>query len=547
MKRRSVMKGLVSAGITSLYFSRASKASLLSRNTSLPAAAGPFEPTWQSLTQYEVPAWFRDAKFGMWAHWGPQCMGEDGDWYARRLYFEGDRAYIKHCGKFGHPSKVGFKDVIHQWKAEKWEPEELVAFYKGAGARYFMALANHHDNFDLYESSYQPWNSTKIGPQKDIARGWADAASKQGLPLGLSVHASHAWSWNEPSQRSDKQGHYAGIPYDGKLRAEDGKGTWWEGLDPQELYAQNHPLSENSEDNMMIHRQWNWGNGVFPPSQAYCEKFYKRTIELVDKYRPEVLYFDDTALPLCQINDYGLRIAAHVYNTSISRHGNLQAVICAKILDEMQRKCMVWDVERGHSNKIEPLPWQTDTCLGDWFYSRDIYENSKYKSAQTVIHMLADIVSKNGNLLLNVPVLANGTIDEKERSIVDEIAKWMHINGEAIYSTRPWKQYGEGPAMQSAAPLRAQGFNEGQVYGPADIRFTKKDKVLYSIVLGWPPERQILIKSLPAKEGKVERIGILGGNGRLHFEQTSAGLKVELPSAPSCKEAFALRIEGAIA
>lgn len=546
MKRRTVIKGLASAGLASSYLSAASKASLLSSITSSPASAGPFRPTWDSLTHYEVPTWFRDAKFGLWAHWGPQSMGEDGDWYARRLYFEGDKAYNDHCRRFGHPSKVGFKDVINLWKAEKWKPEELVAFYKGAGARYFMALANHHDNFDLYESTYQSWNSTKIGPRKDIARAWARAASKNGLPLGLSVHASHAWSWYEPSQRSDKQGANAGIPYDGKLKAEDGKGAWWEGMDPQELYAQNHPLSANSENNLMIHRQWDWGNGVFPPSNAYCEKFYKRTVELIDKYQPEILYFDDTALPLSQISDVGLKIAAHMYNTSVSRYGNLRAVICAKILDETQRKCMVWDVERGQSNKIEPLPWQTDTCLGDWFYSRDIYESSKYKSAQSVIQMLADIVSKNGNLLLNVPVRADGTIDEKERSIVEEIGDWMRANGEAIYSTRPWKQYGEGPAMESATPLRAQGFNEGQVYGPKDIRFTQKGKVLYSIVLGWPEDRQVLIKSLPDRQGKAERVGILGANERLHFEQTATGLKVDLPLTPVRKEAFVLKIEGVI-
>jgi alpha-L-fucosidase len=547
MKRRTVIKGLASAGMTSLCLAKSSNASLLNSIPGSPVLAGSFQPTWQSLMQYATPKWFRDAKFGMWAHWGPQSMGEDGDWYARRLYFEGDRAYVKHCQRFGHPSKVGFKDVIHLWKAEKWDPEELVSFYKRAGARYFMALANHHDNFDLYDSTYQPWNSTKIGPKKDIARGWANAASKHGLPLGLSVHASHAWSWFEPSQRADKQGPLVGVPYDGKLKAEDGKGAWWEGLDSQELYAQNHPLSKNSDNNQMIHQQWNWGNGVFPPSQAYCEKFYKRTIELVDKYQPEVLYFDDTALPFCQINDVGLKIAAHMYNASTSRHGELRAVICAKILDEMQRKCMVWDVERGSSNKIEPLPWQTDTCLGDWFYSNEIYERGRYKSAQTVIHMLADIVSKNGNLMLNVPVRADGTIDEKERAIVETIGAWMLVNGEAIYGTRPWNQLGEGPAMQSAAPLRAQGFNEGRVYGPADIRFTQKGKVLYAIVLGWPTEKQILVKSLPDGNSRVERVGILGGVERLNFEQSAAGLKVYLPAAPPCKEAFALKIDGVVA
>ncbi len=345
MDRRTLLKAMT-AGLGSFCLPKFSGAALLESPAGERTAIGPFQPAWDSLAHYVVPNWFRDAKFGIWAHWGPQCQPEQGDWYARRMYIEGDSAYKFHCEKYGHPSKFGFKDVINQWKAEKWDPEELLALYKKAGARYFMALANHHDNLDLYDSTYQSWNSTKVGPKKDIARGWAKAAAKQGLPLGLSVHAAHAWSWFETAQRADKQGPDAGALYDGKLTAADGKGKWWDGLDPQELYAQNHPLSQNSEDNMTIHRQWDWGNGVCPPSDAYCQKFYKRTIELIDKYEPELVYFDDTALPLWPASDVGLKIAAHMYNSSIKKHGELRAVIFGKILDEQQRKCMVAKVQR---------------------------------------------------------------------------------------------------------------------------------------------------------------------------------------------------------
>jgi alpha-L-fucosidase len=549
MNRRTILKDMAAAGLSILSLSKLEGTPLLNSSASARIAAGSFQPTWDSLAQFVVPAWFRDAKFGMWAHWGPQCQPEHGDWYARLMYCEGTDAYKYHCQKYGHPSKFGFKDVIHEWKAENWDPEELLALYKRAGARYFMALANHHDNLDLYESTYQSWNSTRVGPKKDIARGWAKAAAKQNLPLGLSVHASHAWSWYETAQRSDKQGPNAGVPYDGKLTAADGAGKWWEGLDPQELYAQNHPLSKDSEDDRAIHKQWAWGNGVCPPSDAYCEKFYKRTIELVDKYEPELLYFDDTALPFWPINDIGLRIAAHMYNRSIGKHAELRAVLFGKILNEQQRKCMVWDVERGQSNQIEPLPWQTDTCIGQWHYDRRVYEKDGYKSAKTVIHMLADIVSKNGNLLLNIPVRGDGTIDEKERVVVEGIAAWMQVNSEAIYSTRPWKQLGEGPAIESAAPLKAQGFNEGsgKPFGPEDLRFTTKGKTLYAIVLGWPEAKQSLIKSLSAKERKVTSVSMLGHHGQLRFQQTAAGLNVHLPAEPPCKEAFVLKIEGTIA
>ena len=537
---------MAAAGLGSLCSSKLDAIALQSPTSNRMGAR--FQPTWDSLAEYVVPTWFRDAKFGMWAHWGPQCQPERGDWYARRMYIEGDDAYTYHYQKYGHPSKFGFKDVIHEWKAEKWDPETLVALYKKAGARYFMALANHHDNFDLFDSTYQPWNSTKVGPRKDIARGWANAAAKQGLPLGLSVHAAHAWSWYETAQRSDKQGPFAGVPYDGKLTPAEGKGKWWQGLDPQELYAQNHPLSLKSEDNKMIHRQWDWGNGVCPPSEAYCEKFFKRTIELIDKYEPELLYFDDTGLPFSQINDVGLQIAAHMYNSNIRRHGDLRAVIFGKILNEQQRRCMVWDIERGQSNQIEELPWQSDTCIGEWHYDRRIYDENRYKSPKTVIHRLADIVSKNGNLLLNIPVRGDGTIDEKEMAVVESITSWMKVNSEAIYGTRPWKKCGEGPALEAAAPLQAQGFNEGKGKGfdPEDIRFTTKGNTLYAIVLGWPESRQSLIKSVSAKDGKVTSVTMMGHHGQLSFQQTAAGLNVQLPAEPPCQEAFVLKIEGSV-
>ncbi|MBO0356458.1 alpha-L-fucosidase [Hymenobacter sp. BT186] len=514
-------------------------------------AAGRFQPTWDSLAHYQTPDWYRDAKFGLWAHWGPQCQPERGDWYARGMYQEGSDQYKYHVEKYGHPSKFGFKDVINEWKAEEWNPDELLALYKKAGAKYFVALANHHDNFDLYDSRHQPWNSTRLGPKKDLVGGWAKAAKKQGLRFGVSVHAAHTWSWLETAQRADKAGLLAGVPYDGHVTTADGQGTWWQGYDPQALYAQNHPLSENSQDNGMIHRQWDWGNGVTPPSKEYCEKFYNRTIELLDKYKPDLVYFDDTALPLWPVNDAGLRIAAHMYNESMKRHGGRnEAVINGKILTPEQRKCMVWDIERGQSNEIEPLPWQTCTCLGQWHYDRRIYDRHGYKSAQTVVHTLIDVVSKNGNLLLSVPVRGNGSIDEQERAVVEGIASWMQVNGESIYGTRPWKIFGEGPAQQGAAALSAQGFNEGKgkPFGAQDIRFVVKGEVLYATALGWPADGQLLITALatgsPHRPQPVRRVELLGHTGGpLAFERTAQGLRLTMPaSAPKTGLAYAFKI-----
>ncbi len=354
---------------------------------SQPLATNKFEPTWDSLAQYAVPEWFRDAKFGIWAHWGPQCQPEHGDWYGRSMYDEGSDNYKFHLQKYGHPSKFGFKDVINTWKGENWQPEELVALYKRAGAQYFVAMANHHDNFDLYPNKYQSWNSTRFGPKKDLIGGWAKAAKKQGLRFGVSVHAAHAWSWFETAQRADKSGPLAGVPYDGRLTAAAGRGQWWQGQDPQALYAQNHALSAGSADANSLGSQWNWDNGVSVPDRAYCEKFYNRTRELLDNYEPDLVYYDDSALPLWPISDVGLRLAAHMYNANQRRHGGkLEAVITGKMLNEQQRRCLVWDIERGQSDRIEPLPWQGDTCLGDWHYDRRIFERHGYKSAKTIIH-----------------------------------------------------------------------------------------------------------------------------------------------------------------
>lgn len=546
MKRRTLIKGGI-AGLASLYASRLYGYSHLN-DASSTGRIGPFQPSWDSLAQYQVPDWFRDAKFGIWAHWGPQCQPERGDWYARGMYQEGTDQYKYHCEKYGHPSKFGFKDVINEWKAEKWDPDALLALYKKAGAKYFMALANHHDNFDLFDSKHQRWNATKLGPKKDLMAGWARAAKKQGLPLGVSVHAAHAWSWYETAQRSDKSGPMAGIPYDGKLAAADGSGKWWQGYDPQELYAQNHPLSKNSQNDGAIHEHWNWGNGVCQPSKAYCENFYNRTIDLIDKYEPELVYFDDTVLPLWPVNDAGLRIAAHLYNKSIKKHGKLKAVINGKILDEQQRRCMVWDIERGQSNTIEPLPWQTDTCIGAWHYDRRIYDNNHYKSSKTVIHTLIDVVSKNGNLLLNIPLRGDGSIDEKERIVVEEIAAWMQINSESIYGTRPWKVLGEGPAMESTAPLSGPGFNEGKgkPFGSSDIRFVTKGNILYATLLGWPADQKAIIKTLSEGTGKVEKVSLIGQYKTLSFQQTTEGLKIDLPQQTPGSSAFVLKIEGNI-
>lgn len=425
-----------------------------------PVETGKYEPDWESLKQWECPEWFKDAKFGIWAHWGPQCHAESGDWYGRHMYYENEWQSRYHAQTFGWMSDYGLKELCRDWKGENWNPDELIAFYKSVGARYFMTLGNHHDNFDLWNSPYQEWNSVNIGPKKDIVKGWADACDKYGLPLGVSMHASHAWTWLEMSRH-----------YDGLLTKADGAGQWWEGYDPQELYAQDHEPSTGYENVGTIHSQWAWGNGASQPSAEYKMKFQNRVIECINTFSPDMIYFDDTVLPFYGCDEsVGLNILSHYYNTSAKQNGGeQQVVVTGKILEKEHKDLMLWDVERGVPDRPQEKYWQTCTCLGTWHYDKGTYERSEYKSAQQVVSMLVDIVSKNGNLLLSVPVKSDGTIDEKEIAILNDIKAWMDVNSISIYGTRQWKTFGEGPLAEASNPLNSQGFNEGNNYSASAI------------------------------------------------------------------------------
>ncbi len=521
--------------------------------TILPAspaiAGGLFQPTWESLAaHYQCPEWFRNAKFGIWAVYGPQCQPEDGDWYARNMYMQGSRQYAFHVEHYGPPSKFGFKDLIHEWKAEHFNPDELLAFYKKSGAKYFMAMANHHDNFDNYDSKYQPWNSAAIGPKKDIIGMWARAARKSGLRFAVSVHASHTWSWYEPAQGADKTGEFAGVRYDGALTKADGKALWWDGLDPQDLYAQNHAPGNQKDWEWW---EWNAAKGCSIPDAAYINKFFLRTKQLWDDYQPDMIYFDDTVLPLHGVTDeIGLNLAAHFYNSSIQRHGRNEAVMNAKHLNPQQCKALVYDIERGKATGILPEPWQTDTCLGDWHYQREIFDQHEYKSAATIIPMLADIVSKNGNLMLSVPIRGDGTIDSDEVKIVGDIGAWLQVNGESIYATRPWKVFGEGPSTKTFEKGQFDGQSDTHKtpFTPEDIRFTQSmdGRTLYAIVLAFPPEGKITIQSLaensPQWPDKIGSVRMLGARGKLKFIRDGSGLHLTLPDKKPSDIAFALKI-----
>ncbi|MGD1083706.1 MAG: alpha-L-fucosidase [Verrucomicrobiota bacterium] len=504
-------------------------------------APGPFQPTMESLANnYQVPDWFRDAKFGIWAHWGPQCQPEMGDWYAQKMYQFNGPIYKFHVQKYGHPSKFGFKDVCNIWRAEKWDPENLISLYKRAGAKYFAAMAHHHDNFDMFDSKYQPWNSVAVGPKKDIVGGWAKAVRAAGLRLAVTSHGDRAWSWYQAAQGADPSGPLAGVSYDGRMTKADGKGLWWEGLDPQDYYAQYHQTG-----------QYDWPqNGNPPVDKAFIEKFFNRIINLIDQHHPDLLYFDDTVLPIYPVSDIGPRIAAYLYNTSVARSGKVDAVLTGKQLSAEQRRALVLDVERGVTNGGETQPWQTDTCIGNWHYERSVFDQHKYKTARQVAQMLLDIVSKNGNLMLNIPLPGNGMPDDDELKFLSEFTAWMNVNSEGIYATRPWKTYGEGPSVTSPGP-RGQfgGARDVRPYTSEDMRFTMKGDTLYAFLMAWPDTRATVVKSLatnsPHVDGrKVADVSLLGYGGKLEWTQDEQGLNVKLPATPPSEHAVTLKIKG---
>ncbi len=473
----------------------------------LSIAPGPFTGTQNSLTNYACPEWFRDAKFGIWAHWGPQAVPMEGDWYARKMYQEGSDVYKDHLARYGHPSTNGWKDIIPLWKAEHWDPDKLMALYKKAGAKYFVSMGTHHDNFFLWNSPSHRWNSVNLGPHRDVVADWQNAAKKNGLPFGVSEHLAASFTWFQDSHGADKSGPMAGVPYDG------GNSNNWD------LY--HFPAKPG--DNQWCSNDPRWQ-----------QQWFNEIKELVDNYHLDLLY-SDSQVPFG--NEVGLIQIANFYNASAASHdGKCQAVYNCK---QPSGGRWVQDYERGVNGGINPNPWQTDTSIGDWFYNK----HWKYQPLSWMVTMLVDIVSKNGNLLLNVVLRPDGTLDPEVETMLHELADWTAVNGEAIYGSRPWLVYGEG-----AVKAKGGMFSENFKYSAKDIRFTTQGKTLYAIALGWPEENKLLIRSLAKtedlKQNEIKRVELLGSIGKLKFTQTAEGLLVELPEKKTNAITCSLRITG---
>lgn len=520
--RRSALGGVISA------------AAGLAASPALAGARGPFKGSWESLAGgYQTPDWFRDAKLGIWSHWGPQCVPEFGDWYGRQMYQQGNYVYEHHLKTWGHPADFGFMEFIPRWKAERWDPDALMKTYAKAGARYFMSMANHHDNLDMFDSRHHAWNTTRVGPKRDIVGTWERVAREHGLKFGVSNHGAHAWHWWQTAYGYDAEGPRKGQRYDAyRLTRADGHGKWWQGLDPQDLYTGRNMVIPDGVDSIAAANAWHdrhdgeWIETPPANNPAFTRNWLDRQNDLVDRYRPDLVYFDNYGLPLGQA---GLDATAHYYNRAVQWHGGASVVATGKKLSPLQRRAIVEDVERGFSDRLRDEPWQTDTCIGSWHYDRPLYERDGYKSGREVIQRLIDVVSKNGCLLLSIPQRGDGSIDDREETVLADMAGWIAVNGEAIYATRPWRIFGEGPTRL------VEGMqNEGgaKPFEAADIRFTRKADALYALPMAWPTG-PLLIASLatggPTSAGEVRRVELLGAGEPLPFTRGPDGLRVDLP------------------
>jgi alpha-L-fucosidase len=506
-------------------------------------ARAAIDPNWSALTAaYKVPDWFRDAKFGIWAHWSAQCVPEQGDWYGRLMYQQDHPMYAHHLKTYGHPADTGFLDIENRWKAENWDPAHLIKLYKAAGAKYFMALACHHDNLDTFDSAHHAWNTTRVGPKKDIIGTWEKVARAEGLKFGVSNHSAHAWHWYQPAYGYDAEGPRAGQRYDAfKLTKADGAGKWWDGLDPQELYVGPSFVAPDGIRSIASMNAWHdvhdgrWMEFAPAHDPAYVAKWLARQNDLVEKYRPDLVYLDDVGVPF---GTAGLQALAHYYDLATQWHGSPDVVLTGKQLSAYQQRALVDDVERGFSDHLREAPWQTCTCIGDWHYSRWRYEAKAYVPAEQVIQRLCDTVSKNGNLLLSVPVRGDGTIDSEEEKVVAGITDWMRINGDAaIHGSRPYRVFGEGPTQVGGGM-----FGEGKVkFTSGDVRYTVKDGALFAAFLVWP-DAPVTLTALP-KDAAIERITLVGG-GKVKFARSEAGLTLTLPRAGAGDFVPVVRIDG---
>jgi alpha-L-fucosidase len=478
----------------------------------LTVADGPYSADWKALGRaYTVPAWWREAKFGAWAHWDPQSMPEQGDWYARGMYMEGRPQYEFHLKHFGHPSEYGYKDICHNWVIDRWNPEQLMNLYVEMGARFFMSMGCHHDNFDCFDSKYQPWNSVHVGPQVDIVGTWEKVARRHGMRFGIGFHDTPARTWGQfmpVRYASDKTGPMKGVPYDALQTVLDGKGEWWEGMDPVNLYGSVHTAQD-------------------PLHSPFANQFMWRVDDAITKYHPDVIYFDehagDSQVDLGVHMGLGFlapQLIANYYNKSLQwNHGKMEAVINLKGVGGrynsfLERPDLLSYVDRSLVKSTEAIiepeimayPFQTETSISDWHYRT----GQTYMDAPGLIRSLMENVCRNGTMLLNLTQHGRGDLDPEVIRIAKDVGAWLKIDGEAVYGSRPF-----------------------EVYGESEIRYTRNGRNVYATLLNWHggPVTLKALRAGGATLGKVSKVELLGSNVPLTFVQDDQSLTVT-PGGP---------------
>ena len=478
---------------------------------------GRYTSNWSDLCrQYNTPAWWREAKLGAWSHWDPQSMAEDGDWYSLNIYREGHPQAKYHREHFGHPSEYGYKELCRDWKTDRWDQEDLMNLYEKMGARYFLALGNHHDNFDCWDSKYQPWNAVNVGPHQDIVGIWEKVARKHGMPFGIGFHSTPARTWGQfmpPRYRSDKHGDKAGIPYDAMLTKDDGyelnaDGTekWWKGMDPQDLYGPVHHNGRNSLES------------------PFANQFMWRVDDAIRKYQPDMIYFDDHAGD-SQV-DLGINmglgkltadIITNFYNIASKRtNGNREVVATFKGVGgrynsfqnhpemvSIVDRSLVKSTELYTEDDIMAFPFQTEVSLQDWHYQ----QGGKYRSAEEIVTRLMQNVSRNGCLLLNITQRGRGDIDQEARQICLDIGRWIEINQEAIYSARPF-----------------------DVWGNDNVIYTRQGGHIYATILH-PTNENIILPSLSDHSpsvGRITKVEMVENGQGIPFKQSADGLTIQM-------------------
>lgn len=462
------------------------------------ASAGPFAPNWESLGRFKAPDWYQDAKFGIFIHWGVYSVPAFGnEWYPRNMYKKDEKAFAHHVATYGPQSRFGYKDFIPRFTADRFDAARWAALFKAAGARYVVPVAEHHDGFAMYDSALTRWNAAKMGPKRDVIGELAAAVRAEGLVFGLSSHRiEHWWFFDQ------------GRTFDSDVR------------DPAfaDFYgpAVDRKTSEAKQT---------------PPDRAFLEDWLARCAELVDKYRPQLVWFDWwIAQPAAQ--PYLQKFAAFYYNRGAEWNAGVAINYKKHGGESFPDTAGVLDIERGQLAGMRQLFWQTDTSVSknSWGY----IANHDYKTAGSLVDDLVDIVSKNGAMLLNIGPRPDGTIPEPEERMLREIGQWLSVNGEAIYSTRPWTTFGEGPTAVVEGPFAD---TKRAAFTDADIRFTTRGRTLYAVALAWPASGVVHIKSLAAGSanlpGEVQDVALLGATTTTEWTRDTEGVHIRVGAAPS--------------